>query len=442
MGCHILTGCGKQDTTRILMKEPKFVKTEYGQDIFRLSWTRETKEVESYELAFWCQVGERNCRDTKVVAKKKAATEIHLLNGVYTDTVTYQMKVRPVYNSVKKEYGAWSNIWMIDYVDGKYTISEVAKDFDFEPEKKPEETQQTNSTQTADTKADKIVPIEHTYPERLFTYMSKERGQEAIDFSKTKKLIVTCDTCLEGYPSQEITEEAVISDFLDAAASCIVEADYNNISSTGTSYGFFLYDENDTYLGGFPLQDGRIPTRDKRYLLTGANALFVEGIMKVSDWEDYYCKEREKRDEYWNTFQEIYPDNLFHRTGYDQNEFLKKYDELTITAIKIYVDYVGGMKFYTQDADEIATLMEGIFQIKVTGEAEDVDAGHMWHMIIYYMSPQGEDAITFSFWGKTLQSQDDYFLLEGMDEFFRLIDHDCFHYMKRYIEQRRLNPQY
>ena len=164
--------------------------------------------------------------------------------------------------------------------------------------------------------------------------------------------------------------------------------------------------------------------------------------MKVSDWEGYYIKEREKRDTYWNTFQESYPDNLFHRAGYDQNEFLKKYDEFTVTAIKIYVDYVDGMKFYTQDADEIATLMEGIFQIKVTGEVEEVDAGHMWHMILYYTSPQGEDAISFSFWGKTLESRDGNYELEGMEKLFILVDHDCFHYMEKYMEERRLNPQY
>ena len=440
----LLAGCGSQDRTQITMHEPRFVKTEYGQDIFRLSWTKAHQNVESYELAFWCDVEERGCRDTKTVSKKNSSVEIHLLNGVYTDTVTYRMKVRPVYNSAKKEYGTWSNIWMVDYVNGEYTISECADDFDSGTGKKPAEKQQTASAQSTNTenRAEQVIPLEHTYPEALVTYLARERGIESVDLTETVKLAVTGRTCLEGFPTQTITDGKTIAEFLDAVSACMVEADYDNIFSTATSYSFSLYDENDACLGSFTLQDGRIPAGEKRYLLTGANALLVEGIMKVSDWEDYFSKEQERRDAYWETFRETYPDNIFHRAGYSQNAFWEDREQITVTGIEIYVDYVDGMKFYTEDDNEIAAIMEGLSDIKVTKKQEEQDAGHMWHLIVYYSSPEEENGIYFSFRGKTLQSQDDYFSLEGMDEFFRRIDHDCFRYMEKYIEQRRLNPHY
>ena len=426
------------------MQEPKYVTTEYGQDIFRLSWTKDRQNVESYELAFWCDVGERGRRDTKTVSKQNSSVEIHLLNGVYTDTVTYRMKVRPVYQSAQKEFGAWSNLWMIDYVNGEYTVSKCTEDFDTETEQNSADSPQTSSAQSAGTPAgtEQFTPLGHHYPEKLATWLARERGVESLDLTQTAKLVVAGRTCMEGFPEQTVTDAQTIADFLDAVSVCTLETTYDTVFSTETSYDFFLYDAEGTCLCGFTLQDGRLLTGEKRIPVTGAKALFVEGVMTTSDWEDYFSREQAMRDAYWDTFEEIYPDNLFHRAGYSQNEFRKNRDRMQVTGIAITVDHVDGMKFRTEDKTEIDAIMDGLSSVRVTGKQEEAGDGHMWHLTVYYSSPEGEKSFSFPFWGKTLQSQDEYFLLEGMEDFFRLIDHDCFRYMEKYIEQRRLNPRY
>ena len=173
---------------KMVLHEPEYLGPSdiNHKPVFTLSWDPYPNAY-SYEFAIYVE-GEDSygrgpfaIRSTKGIHSKEATSaDLYFLQGIYTDTATYRIKIRPSLKAAeKKEDHIWSNIWQISFVDGEYTVTATDADFDEEIEAADAQKEEKKSSGGNTAKPAKEVkePLDHSFPEELLLYLAREEGE-------------------------------------------------------------------------------------------------------------------------------------------------------------------------------------------------------------------------------------------------------------------------
>lgn len=430
-----LLGCGADAT--VVLEEPRHTgAAANGKPSFELKWSR-VRGAKSYVIAIFAELDGFTDRSEIAVYEGRTSQSVTMLQGVYTDTVTYRIKVR-----AKADDAPWSNIWEIRFIDGDYTVSAAAADFDAPSTPKP-------TADPAKTPAPSKEPAVHSYPEPLLEFGRKAHGFEPRDLSGAAALQVLVNHCEYGEPPQYITDERVIADVVAALSGVTVTGDHDGVSSTETYYAYALYDAEGQYIGGFAFQDGMLMEKEGRYPVAGLDALLsVEGVMLEEGWEAYHAAEAERQGAYDDAFTAAYPMSVFAAGGYYTSLLENLPHERLLSADIRVMWYDDAGRLVTDDPAVLARLYDALSAARVTGEADGGGGAQKWTVTLRYLTETGgASSADLQFQGDTLSGYFSdagtrQFTVTGLDALFTAADADVLTYLAEKRNTPLPNPVY
>ena len=445
-----------EKTAGMVLHEPEYLRPSeiHHKPVFRLSWDPYPNAY-SYEFAIYVEGedaygrGPFAIRSTKGIFSEEAVSaELYFLQGIYTDTAAYRIKIRPKLNPAeKKEDYIWSNLWEIRFVDGEYTVTATEEDFDeeIEAEKAKKEAEKADSGTGGDKKEQqKKAPLGHAYPEELLLYLAREKGEaEAFSADDIASLSVSVNYCEYGEPAQSITDEEAVSAFKKAVQQMTVTGKYDEVFSTQTYYAYTARDAEGTPLFSFVIQDGLLEGRDGRYSVEGLpDLLSVPGILLEEGWSEYWEDYNARADEYEDDLNPVGM-NILEAAGYGTHMMNSGAPD-NIFYIDAYIDYEKEVpKMQTRDRQDIEAVYAALSGIRV-GRHTDSSDGRMWHMTFGYTDPDSafSQSTYLSFKGDCIKIDGEYYELENIDALYGSMDCEIFTYMKDFSDAPALKPVY
>lgn len=436
----------------IVLEEPVETEDKYSDNVFMLTWTP-VPGISHYEAAIYAEGEDAYGRGPFAIRSEKNYYEaadsglLYLLSGIYTDTVRYRVKVRPVagYQTPDDErVGVWSNIWEIRYTDGSYTVTATDEDFDEEIEAQKEKENSEKPEQKETGQAEKKEPLPHHFPEPLLTYLAREYGEEEpLDASKAAELHVGVNYCEYGEPTQIFTDDKILSAFRDAVKGMTVTGKEDDIFSTETYYGYSAADAEGNGLFSFSIQAGLLEGRDGRYAVEGlGNLLTIDGIMLAEGWSEYWGGYNARKDDYERSL-DISSASLLDAAGYGTH-CLAEAGKEALRGASVYIDWNPNVKkFTTGDPEELGAIFDALSEMTFTNEVSS-PKGQMWHITLYYLNDENlyDDSAWLEFKGKCVKIGDDFYEAEGLDRLFGAADSETLRYLSEYSEAPILKPSY
>ena len=440
------------DKEGVTFYEPVF--NEYsgvnGKPVFTLSWSEYAKDAD-YEIAFYAEgedpYGRGNfaIRSTKSLYSGQTSADIYFLQGVYTDTVRYRMKVRPIIRNYnyKNAPMLWSEIWEIDFTEGEYTVNQTEEDFD-EEIAAAKEAEKANRTPTPTPEIRKYEPLEHSYPELLITYLAREKGLEKISADEIASFDVTVSLGEAGpAPTQHFTDEDMVSEFKYAVENMLVVGkrdDYVILDGMGTGYS--ARDKEGNMLLSFYIQEGGLERSDGHMEVTGLELLPDEGVMHANDWYDYYDEYSRLSNEYAAS---IDPKgmNLIDAAGYGTHR-MHEAGEDALYYTYIYIDWNNDVEaLKTDDPGENKSIFNALTQVTV-GEKNSDPKGQMWHMSFSFNDP--DDPYGGSAWigfkGDCVKIGSSYYTLENSEALYGAVECEMLEYLRDFATAPKISPVY
>ena len=440
---------------RMVLHEPEYLRPSEinHKPVFTLSWDPYPNAY-SYEFAIYVEGedaygrGPFAIRSTKgIYADDAVSADLYFLQGIYTDTATYRIKIRPSLKAAeKKEDHIWSNIWQISFVNGEYTVTATEADFDEEIEAAAEqkEGKKDNGGNTGKPGKEAKEPLDHSFPEELLLYLARENGEtEAYSADDIASISVGVNYCEYGEPVQNITDDETIEAFKKAVQQMTVTGKYDEVFSTETYYAYSARDAEGNALFSFAVQNGLLERSDGRYSIEGLSELLsIPGILLEEGWGKYWGEYNERADAYEDDLDPVGMDVL-EAAGYGTH-LMNSGAPDNIFYIDAYIDYAKDVpKMKTRDKAEIEAVYTALSKIKV-GKHVDNIGGRMWHMTFGYTNPAynfSQDTY-LSFKGNYIKLDGEYYELENIEELYGSLDCEIFAYMKDFSDAPVLKPVY
>ncbi len=444
------------------LEEPEYIgDAGNGKPEFHIKWT-DFPDAIYYETAIYAEGTDTYGRGDFAIRSTKgaygAATEqsIIFLQGVYTDTVTYRIKVRPEIRdennrSVYKDR-IWTNIWEVKFTDGEYSITATDKDFDEEIAKAQNENASSDrkdgKTQKAiQEKAEKTEPLPHSYPEPLLLYLAKEQGrEEAFSPSDIAGFSVNINECEQGYPAQFFSGDESTDRFAEAVSEMTVEGESDAMWNTEGETFYSAQDSDGNRLFYFALFQGK-------YLEGSDGALFnlggvldlasIKGVMSAADWTRYYNEFDDKSYEYEYAIEEDPSGIPLIEASYGIS-LLEQAGPESIQYMTAYIDWnreVEELKSY--DGKEQEAVFRALEDIRIGDEVQN-PKGDMWHISFDYMVPGHNfyDSAFLKFKGDCVEVAGSYYKVPYIKKLYDSVDCGMFRYMRDYSEAPMLKPVY
>ena len=440
---------------RMVLHEPEYLRPSEinHKPVFTLSWDPYPNAY-SYEFAIYVEGedaygrGPFAIRSTKgIYADDAVSADLYFLQGIYTDTATYRIKIRPSLKAAeKKEDHIWSNIWQISFVNGEYTVTATEADFDEEIEAAAEqkEGKKDNGGNTGKPGKEAKEPLDHSFPEELLLYLARENGEtEAYSADDIASISVGVNYCEYGEPVQNITDDETIEAFKKAVQQMTVTGKYDEVFSTETYYAYSARDAEGNALFSFAVQNGLLERSDGRYSIEGLSELLsIPGILLEEGWGKYWGEYNERADAYEDDLDPVGMDVL-EAAGYGTH-LMNSGAPDNIFYIDAYIDYAKDVpKMQTRDKAEIEAVYTALSKIKVGKHADNI-GGRMWHMTFGYTNPAynfSQDTY-LSFKGNYIKLDGEYYELENIEELYGSLDCEIFAYMKDFSDAPVLKPVY
>ena len=450
----ILVGCSasaeRDGEQPFMLSEPEYAGLEVnGKPKFNLAWDS-YPGASSYEIAFYAE-GEDSfgrgpfaIRSTKGVYGGGNHATVIFLQGVYTDTVTYRVKVRPQLQSAgseKKIEPTWSNIWEIRFTEGEYTVLPTDQDFD-------RNTVRTEPAGTATGKKEPDrqlkTPLEHNYPEPLLVYLAKEAGMEIpVSTELISEFSVAVNHCEYGEPPQTIRNADMVRAFGNAVEKIMVTGKEDSVSSTETYIAFSAKDQSANSLFAFSVQNGLLERSDGRYGLSGLSDLMeLDGVLYESGWNAYW-EEQERMEREYGSEHIVSGAFLTEAAGYRFHRLAGNAPD-SILSVSGYIDWDAEPgRLETSDRAEITSLWNALSRMKI-GNRVSSPKGQMWHMIFTYLSDTGTfcDSVYLAFHGSTVKIGSIYYTVEGIEQLFGAVDNSMLEYLRDYPDAPKIQPSY
>ena len=440
---------------RMVLHEPEYLRPSEinHKPVFTLSWDPYPNAY-SYEFAIYVEGedaygrGPFAIRSTKgIYADDAVSADLYFLQGIYTDTATYRIKIRPSLKAAeKKEDHIWSNIWQISFVNGEYTVTATEADFDEEIEAAAEqkEGKKDNGGNTGKPGKEAKEPLDHSFPEELLLYLARENGEtEAYSADDIASISVGVNYCEYGEPVQNITDDETIEAFKKAVQQMTVTGKYDEVFSTETYYAYSARDAEGNALFSFAVQNGLLERSDGRYSIEGLSELLsIPGILLEEGWGKYWGEYNERADAYEDDLDPVGMDVL-EAAGYGTH-LMNSGAPDNIFYIDAYIDYAKDVpKMQTRDKAEIEAVYTALSKIKVGKHVDNIGV-RMWHMTFGYTNPAynfSQDTY-LSFKGNYIKLDGEYYELENIEELYGSLDCEIFAYMKDFSDAPVLKPVY
>ena len=460
----LFVGCGQESDSGITLNKPSYKgQTEEGKPEFTLTWNR-YPDAGGYEMAIFAEGeddygrGHFAVRSTKNVYGNSTRGTLVFLQGVPTDTVTYRVKVRPTV-AVDSLHDAsndiWSNLWEIRFEKGKYSVSRTDKDFD-DDSSETESVQGDNDsvngnegpaavTGTGNDTSESKVSLRHVFPETLSDYLAKEAGKEAgsLGVEQINKLLAGIDDISYGEPRQTITDEKVISLFIQAISAVEVTGKVDDITDNPTSFIYTGMDKDGREILKFSIRDGLLIGPDGRYSLEGLDTLYnINGIIGQNSWNSFLEDRTAKMHNY---DQEMTSKEglLIETAGYTIHQ-LSLHAPDNILYMSGSMDENSNVKpFSLEDKKEAANIWKVLSAMKVGKEKKDPD-GEPWHLILRYQEEKKAfcESARLDFLGGCVRIDGVYYEVEGLDAIYDSHPCDLFSYLKDFGKAEKIEPVY
>ncbi len=450
----ILSGCSasaeRSGERPFMLSEPEYAGLEVnGKPKFNLAWDS-YPGASSYEIAFYAE-GEDSfgrgpfaIRSTKGIYGGETNAVVVFLQGVFTDTVTYRVKVRPQLRAAgteKKAEPNWSNIWEIRFAEGEYAV--LPTDQDFDPE--TDETEPAGkATGRKEPDRQPKTPLEHHFPEPLLVYLAKEAGMEnPVPVESISEFSVAVNHCEYGEPPQTIRDADTVRAFRNALEKIMVTEKEDSVSSTETYLAFSAKDKDGNPLFAFSVQSGLLERNDGRYGLSGLSDLMeLDGVLYESGWNAYW-EEQERMEREYGPEHIVSGAFLTEAAGYRFHRLAEHAPE-SILSVSGYIDWDAEPgRLDTSDRTEIASLWDAFSRMKI-GDRVSSPKGQMWHMIFTYLSDTGTfyDSVYLAFHGSAVKIGDNYYTVEGMEQLFGAVENSMLEYLRDYSDAPKIQPSY
>ena len=451
-------GCGIQSELGITLSKPTYRgDKEEGYPEFSFRWTR-YPDAGGYEIAILARGedpygrGPFSVRSVKNIYGNKTGGSLVFLKGVHTDTVNYRVKVRPS-NAVDSLKDAsndiWSNIWEIDFKDGKYTISETEEDFDDETGSESENSAASDgeavSSENGQPGQPNVTISRHVFPEMLTQFMAIEQGRdpESLNTVGISRLAVGVNDDKYGEPRRYIVSKNNVDHFRDAVAGIQVLNRADDITDNPVGYFYSALDDKGNELFSFSLKDNLLLGRDGRYELTAIDTLYnVGGFMKPEEWNYYLTDIKAKSDQYEETHS---PENasLTDAAGYMFNRMSLQAPG-SIRYAQGAIDSKSDFDPVILDQDKQFTALWKALSAVKTGKLLKNPDGESWHLLFRFAggNKNVEESVRLDFRGDCVKIGSRYYKTTGLDSVYDSVKCEMFTYLKRFGTAKKIEPVY
>ena len=455
----LCTGCGerpKNTGSGIILGEPVYEgDNKDGYPQFGLKWTH-YQDSRSYEIAILAEGkdpfgrGDFSIRSIKEVIGPKARGTITLLQGVYTDTVTYTVKVRPhtsVDNIKDPSNNLWSNLWEIRYMNGDYTIQEAEQDFDEvngSAEEKAALSIQESEQATAESVVSSSGGRKHIFPESFTEYLEKEKNlYEDLPLGRVNSLKVTARSKEYGEPEQTITDNEAVESFKKLISLMRVNGVMDEEESDEVSITYDALDKDGVSLFSFSIQSGLLQGPGGRLNLSEVESLMtLEGIWGLADWNKYWENIRAKEQNYIE-INKPQGQHLMQAAGYIAAVMSKNAPD-NLTGVNLYLDGNKEIEpLKTTDRKLVNKIYKALAACKVAQEHEN-PIGMNWHMTIQFTGNKKNiaESTNLEFIGDSVKIGEKYYDLEGLHGLYSCDETETLAYLSDFSLAKTLEPVY
>lgn len=427
------------------MYEPVYLgKTDRDYPEFKLKWKSIPGAV-GYEIAFYAEGEDPYGRGhfAKRTTKNDysgSSEKVVFLQGVYTDTVTYRVKVRPDVrdetNSQKFKEPVWSNIWEIKFTDGEYSISETDADFDEEIAAKEEQDAGGSKKKT------NAKPLPHSYPEPLLLFLAKEEGmEEPFSTDDIAGFSMNVNSGGHGNPAQIFEDGPSLEQFKDGVSEITVGEEVKDEPMTteeGTFYS--ALDKEGNRLFTFEVYKDRYLEGDRGelYPLNGMTRLnSIEGVMTAGDWEMQENELEKNSKDYEASGRGVLESSY-------ETHILEEAGPESVNGVRAYIDWNEDMQKLNSREEAVTTaVFDALKDMQIVKKAED-RSGQMWHLVIEYKVPgkNFNDSVSFSFEGDNIERNGTYHTVDDIEKLYDAVDCDIFNYLRNYSDAPIIDPKY
>lgn len=254
-----------------------------------------------------------------------------------------------------------------------------------------------------------------------------------VDLTKAVELRVAVNHCEYGEPEQIIRDVEIVQKAADAVRAMTVDGLHDQISSTGTYYGYSFYDADGGYIFGASFQDGMLMETEGRYDVSGLDALFdIECIMLADDWNEYWRRDEEIERAYLSNLKVEYPASIFDLRGYAASRLSAD----DVTSVEIYVSWNDEAGRLNADAPElIARVFEALMGIRATGSAPEDGDGLTYYVTLRYIEQETgiNRSVWFRFEGDRLECGEQTYSVAGLENLFDIEDVDVLEYLREHF---------
>ncbi len=427
------------DSNDTYLHEPQRIGTDSdGRPMFLLHW-EPVRNAIGYEIAICAELtGYSGWSTSKVEGKKSTEKTITLLQGIYTDTVKYQIKVRPEFEN--NRFGGWSNNWEVHFDNGEFELQEGKMN-----DGMPVTSQVTSDEVEEAGHADESM-VEHMLPESLAEWVCEETESDTIDFSLAKYVTIEVKRTFYSEPLQTITDAKTVQKIVKALSEISVNAENEVKINASTAYVYTLFDSKEQIVAKIVLQDDNLVGINRTYSAGGIeNLKKIEGVFLDQDWDEYWRAQKQLDEKFDSTFQPAFPENVFRMSGRNASELFRHASKVTVERATLYMPYNFSLSYDVESEPESTKrILDALLKIQIPGTVSKEKEGQEWRIILDYKLRNASfpSSIEIVFFGNCFVSDDIHYEIEGTENILKLFHGETSKYLRAHRTHLPVSPVY
>ena len=434
----VLIACSN-DSNDTSLHEPQKIGTDSnGHPLFLLHW-EPVRNAIGYEIAIHAELaGYSGWSTFKAEGKKNTEKTITLLQGIYTDSVNYQIKVRPEFKN--NRFGEWSNEWSVIFDKGEFELKEGAKNIG-KPAASPVMTDMADEEEQAEEGM-----VQHIMPENLTEWLHEETESDAVDFSYTKYVTVEVRRAYYSEPLQTIKDPQIVKKIVKALSGICVNKEEELQEDASTVYVYSLFDAEEQKIAKITLRDGNLIGRNGIYSAEGIeNLQEIEGIFLELEWDEYWREQKQLDEKFDSVFRPAFPENVFRMSGRNASELFRHASKVNVERATLYMPYNYSLSYDVESERETTDrILESLLKIQIPGTVSTAKEGQEWRIILDYKLGNATfpSSIEIVFFGNCFVSDAIHYEIEGTDKLLKLFHGETSKYLRDHRAQLPAIPVY
>ncbi len=434
----VLLACSN-DSNDTLLHEPQKIGTDSnGYPEFLLHW-EPVRNAIGYEIAIHAELtGYSGWSTSKVEGKKNTERAITLLQGIYTDSAKYQIKIRPEFQN--NRFGEWSNEWIVNFDKGEFELEECVKSIG-KPAASPVMTDMAEEERYAEEGT-----VQHILPESLTEWLHEETERDTINLSDTKYVTVEVRRAYYSEPLQTVKEPKVVQKIVKALSEICVNEEAALQENASTVYIYSLFDSKEQKIANIMLRDGNLIGSKGTYSVEGIeNLQEIEGIFLELEWDEYWREQKQLDEKFDSVFRPAFPENVFRMSGRNASELFRHASKVTVERATLYMPYNYSLSYDVESERETTDrILESLLKIQIPGTVSITEEGQEWRIILDYKLGNATfpSSIEIVFFGNCFVSDAIHYEIEGAENLLKLFHGETSKYLREHRMQLPAIPVY